>query len=439
MTELMKRLLVVAVVLFAIGVAIADGKTTLPLSEEQKKLNVESFDYVWTAVRDRHFDPTLGGLDWDAIGKEYRPKVEQAQTMAEARIAMEAMLDRLGESHFGIIPSEAYGSLGETDMGAGKGDGTAGIEARIVDGHAMVTRIDPGSAAEKAGVKTGWLIGRIGNEDVDALLKTWTEQIAEKSLKTALIAGGIEGRLAGNIGDSLAVRFLDGDDKPVDLTLTLAERRGKRTVLGNLPPVYVWIESKKLPGDIGYVRFSNFLNPGYVSVEYNKAMESFLDGKGIIIDVRGNTGGLGGMVPGTIGWLVSEDDKKIGTLYLRGTTIDLLVTQRVKTFSGPVAVLTDCLSASAAEFFSGGLKDTGRAKVFGTRTAGAALAARIDKLPNGDGFMYVMANYVSANGKRLEGVGVIPDVEVAPDRKALLAGRDPVIDAAVKWIEQGGK
>ncbi len=48
------------------------------LSSEQRPKNVESFDYVWMTIREKHWDPTLGGLDWDAVRAELRPKVEQA-------------------------------------------------------------------------------------------------------------------------------------------------------------------------------------------------------------------------------------------------------------------------------------------------------------------------------------------------------------------------
>ena len=80
------------------------------------------------------------------------------------------------------------------------------------------------------------------------------------------------------------------------------------------------------------------------------------------------------------------------------------------------------------------MKDLGRAHVLGTRTAGAALPSAIDRLPNGDGFQHALADYISEGGRPLEGVGVIPDVEVKLTREALLAGRDPVVDAAIEWI-----
>jgi carboxyl-terminal processing protease len=82
-----------------------------------------------------------------------------------------------------------------------------------------------------------------------------------------------------------------------------------------------------------------------------------------------------------------------------------------------------------------GLKDLGRARIFGTRTAAAALPSLFEKLPNGDGFQYAIANYVSEGGQPLEGLGVTPDVEASVTRQALLAGKDPALDAAVEWIE----
>ena len=59
-----------------------------------------------------------------------------------------------------------------------------------------------------------------------------------------------------------------------------------------------------------------------------------------------------------------------------------------------------------------------------------------ERLPNGDGFQYAMANYISQGGQPLEGIGVTPDVEVKLTRAALLAGHDPVLDAALNWMKQ---
>ena len=68
----------------AAQVDAAPDRTEKTLTPEQRQLNIESFDVVWTTIRDKHFDPNLNGVDWDALRDEYRPKVEQASTMTEA-------------------------------------------------------------------------------------------------------------------------------------------------------------------------------------------------------------------------------------------------------------------------------------------------------------------------------------------------------------------
>jgi carboxyl-terminal processing protease len=100
-----------------------------------------------------------------------------------------------------------------------------------------------------------------------------------------------------------------------------------------------------------------------------------------------------------------------------------------------VAVLIDSHSASTSEIFAGGLQDLGRARIFGTRSAAAALPSTIELLPNGDGFQHAIATYVSEGGKVLEGNGVIPDVVVELERKNLLQGVDAVLEAALGWID----
>jgi carboxyl-terminal processing protease len=110
--------------------------------------------------------------------------------------------------------------------------------------------------------------------------------------------------------------------------------------------------------------------------------------------------------------------------------------QPVAPFAGPVALVVDELSASTTEIFAGGLQAVGRARVFGTRTAGMALPAIMERLPNGDILYHAVADFLSPTGKPIEGDGVVPQVPVAPTRAALLAGRDPALEAAVAWAAE---
>jgi carboxyl-terminal processing protease len=123
----------------------------------------------------------------------------------------------------------------------------------------------------------------------------------------------------------------------------------------------------------------------------------------------------------------------------RDGSLHFSLNPRPEPFTKPVAVLVDELSMSTSEILAGGLKDLARARIFGTKTPGAALPSRVDVLPNGDGFQYAFANYIAVGGKPLEGLGVTPDVETPVTRAALLAGRDPAVDAAVSWIRSQAK
>jgi carboxyl-terminal processing protease len=187
------------------------------------------------------------------------------------------------------------------------------------------------------------------------------------------------------------------------------------------------------------VRFNVFLDIPHLIPAFEKTVQSCKPCDGLIVDLRGNPGGIGGMAMGMAGFLVEKANQRLGTMHMRDATLNFVINPRADIFSGPVAVLVDGTSASTSEIFAGGLQDIGRARVFGTQSAAAALPSVFTTLPNGDGFQYAIANYISQGGKALEGAGVTPDQEVKLTRQSLLAGHDAVIDAAVAWIQKAQK
>ncbi len=397
---------------------------------QQKQLNIDSFEKVWETVRDKHWEKNPGGLDWQAIHQEYRPKIEKADSMDAARQVMRDMLGRLKQTHFGIIPMSVYS---EADAPGG-GDGSPGIDLRVLDGHAVVTRVDPGSPAEKAGVKPGWQIVSVEGKELDAAIQKLK---SDSELHELILVRSVLSRLSGPIGGKLHVVFKNGSNRDEAMDLGLIAPRGEISKFGNLPPQHVWVETKMV-GKTGYIGFNMFLDLPRVMGRFNDEIGSCQDCDGFIIDLRGNPGGIGGMAMGMAGKLIDKQGQRLGDMFMRDTTVHFAVFPQSQVFNGPVAVLVDGTSASTSEIFAGGLKDLGRAKVFGERTAAAALPSVIEKLPNGDGFQYAMANYISEGGKPLEGNGVTPDVEVKLTRQALLAGHDPVMDAALDWIRKQG-
>jgi carboxyl-terminal processing protease len=413
-----------------------------PLTAQQTQLNLASFDQVWLTVKEQHWDPTLNGVDWDAAKIKYRPQVERAKTMSESRDAMSEMIGELGQSHFAIIGKDVYREVDSTDDDSespsskpSKAEGATGLDVRVVEDRAVVTKVWPGTPAAEAGVKPGWIIEKVKTRNVGDVLKKVEAAYTDSSMKEAALHGAVMNGLDGDVGDEITITFLDADDKPVSKTLTLAPPPGTPAKFGHLPTFFVTFESKKLPPNVGYIAFSAFFDPAMVMSKFGEAMEQFHDADGIIIDLRGNPGGLGAMAMGVGGFFVTESGQKLGTMTMRQASLNFVLNPRPRPFEGPLAILVDGNSMSTSEILAGGLQDLNRARVFGTASPGLALPSIVERLPNGDGFQYAMANYVSAGGQPLEARGVKPDEVVELDRAALLAGRDPVIEAAVKWIE----
>ncbi len=406
----------------AVSVTLLCGVLVLPAAAqappEQKQANLASFEFVWTTIRDQHWDKNPGGLDWQAIGAEFRPRVEQAATGEAAREILREMLGRLKQTHFAIFPAPVYQDL----AAATGGDGWPGFEVRVVDGRVLVTG---GSA-----VPLGWQVLNVEGTDLRALVAALQKDpaIHELQLERALAA-----RFSGPVGAARRITFADGSDQPQTRELKLEPPRGELAGFGNLPPQHVWLESKKL-GETGYIRFNFFLDLVRVMQSFGEAVEACAHCGGIVIDLRGNVGGIGAMAMGMAGWFVDKPGQRLGTMTMRNATLNFFINPRAGAYNGPLAILVDGSSASTAEIFAGGLRDLGRARVFGTRSAGAALPSIFTRLPNGDGFQYAVANYVSVSGETLEAKGVTPDVEVKLTRETLLAGQDAVLDAALAWI-----
>lgn len=433
--------LLLATALMFIGCRTQPQTASLPIDDARRQQHLAAFDQVWTTIQEQHWDPTLNGVDWTAARDELRPRVAEAKTDGEARAAMNDLIARLKQSHFGIIPAEAYARVEnlprrDGDDGKPATGGESGLHVRVVDGEALITQVEPASAGEAAGVKPGWIVSKVGKFEVEDVLKRINEAYRDtnaRMLPTYQMMA-VAGLLSGGLGERLQVSLIDDAGKTVRKELELLAPSGKPAKFGNLPTFYLRTDVREAAPGIGYIAFNAFFDPPTVSVQFRDAIERFQKADGLIIDLRGNPGGIGFMANGMAGSLIAQPGTKLGTMSMRSGEIKFVINPQAIVFNGPVAVLVDEGSMSTSEIMAGGLQDLGRARVFGTQTPGAALPSRIEKLPNGDGFQYAFANYVSEKESVLEGHGVTPDQSVAPNRQSLLKGQDNVIEAAIEWI-----
>lgn len=413
-----------AVVICVLTVSAAD------LTSAERRLNTESFEYAWKTIARFMWQPMP--VDWQAVHDELKPKVEAAATMESARAVMDDMISRLKMTHFAIVPADTYDRLDAARAHAG-GGGYTGFDIRLVDGEATVSAIQADCPAYHAGVRPGWRILQADGSDTRALVGKLRGELPPSTVQEFLITRAIVATFDGIPRAKIPAEFLDGRNDHIKLNIELTGPRGMGANIGFLPLQHVWYESKKT-GDAGYIRFNMFLDPARISTAFGDSIQSFMHSAGIVIDLRGNPGGISGMALGMAGWLIDKPGVRLGILKTKETELKFVVNPRAEVYRGPVAILVDGLTASTSEIFAGGLKDLGRARIFGTRTAGAALPSVFERLPNGDGFQYAIANYTSEGGEPLEGIGVKPDVEVPLSREALLGGHDPALEAALAWI-----
>jgi len=447
-------------------------KPGAPAASAARERYEETFDAAWRVVFERHFDTTFNGVSWAGVRAELLPRARSAANRDELRRVIREMLGRLGQSHFSLIADEESDALPSSDTSSadaaapsgprgsapvrgaasrpatgGELRGTVGLELRSTGGRFVVTAVDSAGAAFAAGVRPGWELRQVDETSLATLHQSLPTSLGEAKARfhASLLAART---LDGEVGSSTRVRFVDGRGVTRQLTLRRRRPTGDPVKFGNLPLLYARIRhaSLRAPGGrtVGVIAFNVWMPP--ILRRFDAAMDELRGTDGIVIDLRGNPGGVAAMVMGTSGHFLN-DRVALGTMRTRGNELRFVSNPRrvdvsggrVMPYTGPVAILIDGLTGSTSEMFAGGLQAIGRARVFGETSAGLVLPARTTRLPNGDVLYHAFADFLTPGGARLEGRGVIPDVEVRLSRADLLSGRDTALEEAMKWIAEQPK
>ncbi|MEP6707856.1 MAG: S41 family peptidase [Pyrinomonadaceae bacterium] len=438
---------------------VVSGTPTLTIAPTDAQKRQESFTIVWTTVKQFFYDPAFNGLDWDAVRRRYEPLVQKANSDTQAHQLLQQMLNELHQSHFLIIPPEAIPRVPDEDTDEDAKDVTGktekgspaklllkrnyeltqklttgiGIDLRIINGLVVVTRVEPGSTAARAGIRAGFVIKKANGKSLENIISETLQSplyhaIIRPELPLILVAGYINGPPQ----TSVRLLFLDGQNRPHTTEIKRERLKGEMSApVGSLPAMYGEIESRRLANGIGYIRFNAFV-PSLME-KLCHAIRSLSNAPGIIMDIRGNQGGLLGMLGGLSG-LLQQESLALGFMETRGGRNPIYAFPQKLPYGGPLAILIDGSTESAAEMFAGGMQETKRAIVIGETSAGNTLPSTIRELPTGALFQYAFANYRTPGGTLLEGHGVLPDLQVKLSRRALLAGHDPQLEAAIRKL-----
>jgi carboxyl-terminal processing protease len=396
-----------------------------------------TFEFAWRFVKEAVPAGQVDEASWQAVYDRLLPRAAQARTPSDLRPVLSDMLASLGQSHYTVISGTVNEVLEvvleDSPVPLGAGGGDPGLDVRLLDHAAVVTHVFPGGAAASAGVHLGDRVVTIAGRDVASWIAMLEGGVEDRWLVEAYSRIVVVQALMASSGTAVPLGVERDGAGLLALSLvpapsTLVAGPG----LGGAQPLHV--ESSVLAPGVGYVHFDHFLMP--VPEQFTAAVTRFRTQgvSSLVLDLRGNPGGLVAMVRGMGGHLIAERTS-LGTMVTQAAPLALTVNPSPEILDGPVAVLIDSLSASTSEVFASGLQAVGRARVFGTRSAGRALPSMIIALPNGDLLQAATGRFEDPKGRAIEGTGVVPDEEIPLDRGALSAGRDPVLEAALGWIQ----
>jgi carboxyl-terminal processing protease len=396
-------------------------------SENKEYLGI--FEMVWKKVNETYYDPTFGGLNWKDVHDRYQPQIAAAEKDEDFYRLINTMLWELKVSHANLVPPGSF-ALYEPLVFA---EGSPGIEIRLLNGAAVITSVKPESPAQKADLRPGYVIQAIDGIPIDEIVREaelWMSPPHNSRGRISKITKRILSHIYGAPGTEVSLAYSDEEGKKSEKKITRIKRNGVAVGPKGMFFFALDFEARRLDSRIGYMRL-NTLQPQFAP-QISGAIKSMGNVRGIIFDLRGNSGGEIEDIPGLF-------LKERALLYLRkarsGET-KVFLDPANDAFKGPLVLLIDTLSGSASELFAACLQAIGRAVVVGERSPGGVMESDMTVFPNGAIFMYPVAQMVTPNGTVLEGHGVVPDIEAGLDRKMLLKGIDSQLESAIKYIEK---
>jgi len=389
------------------------------LSRYNQDLILSMLHDVNEAVKKNYYDKGFRGLDWEANYKEHVERAKRAASVGDGFIIIAGMLERLNDSHTFLIPPPRPYRF------------DSGFRIQMIGDRAYIQRVRPGTDADSKLHPGDEVLSfnkySVNREDLWKLEYTLNGLFPLKSV-------------------TLGVRGPDGSTREVTVNIQMVQ--GKR-LMDLTKEDEIWQAIRETQRDEEeWSRHIEVQDTVIWKVSEFTGNEDEVDHlwgsarkhKAVIVDLRGNGGGLVTTLERMVG-NAFEHDVTIAERKMRKEGKPLTAKGRGdKAYPGKVIVLIDSKSASASELFARVMQLERRGTVIGDRSEGAVMEARPVPLSEGiDTKVFFAcsitdADLIMKDGKSLEGNGVVPDEVVLPSAQDLADGKDPALTRALELV-----
>lgn len=356
----------------------------------------ELFLDSYKLVKENYWDKDLCENNLSRWKKRYLNKIKDTE---DAKIAINSMLQSLDDPYSKFLDEEEFS---EQNTHINSRIYGIGVNIASESGKVIIINVVKGTPADFAGLKPLDMILKINNQETNG-----------KSLFQ------VANYIKDPKYDSVSMEILRGNKK---LTKQIKKTEIKIKT----------VKSDIIDKQIGYIKISSFISSD-TPVEFIDAINKVKNTDALILDLRGNTGGL--FQNAVFVADIFLDDKNIVSVLGRNGKRSLYKTHKKNYFyDKPMVVLVDFESASASEIVSGALKDNKRAIIVGTRTFGKGLVQKIFELPNQTGLNLTIARYLTPNETDINKKGISPDYLVQITKEDQETNNDRQLNFAIKTL-----
>lgn len=398
-----------------------------PLSQDER---LGIFEKVWGEIRELYYDPNLHGLNWTQIHVQYLRKMRAAKDDAEFYTVVSRMTGELHDAHTRFYSPAQWKRIKQHEHA------NLGFTATTIEGKWVIASVEPDSDASRASIAPGMVVLTV---DGKAVADRLAEALADREPSSSPRADQLfayRDVFSAAIGTAVKLGLARADESTFETSVTAQE-------YPDAPAVH----SRLLSSGEGYIQLDGFTRKS--ARDFKTALREFKNAPGLVVDLRWNGGGELESAVSIAGEFLNErteiakyttrTGKPIAFFGgLRKLKLDVEAGERgAAIYKGPVTLLVGPRTASAAEIFSAGMQEIGRAKVIGTQTCGCVLGITKPREMPGGGVLEISESmWMTPKGRKLEGDGVIPDKSIAPTIADIQQKRDPALAEAERSLQQ---